>query len=99
MLEITGGSFPAGFWAVTVAWNTDVAVPNPSLTVTVTCAVPVCPAAGVITSVRFVPVPLTTSPEVGSSALDDEATLTLKLLAALSASLTLNPIGTLDAPW
>ena len=52
---------------VTVRVNTLLAVSNPSLTLSVMVAAPDCPDAGVMVTVRFAPLPLSTMAESGTT--------------------------------
>src|SRR5262245_61909042 len=61
---------------------------SPSLTVSVTVAVPDCPAAGVREMVRLDPLPLRTMPEVGSRVVFVDVTVTVRAVVDVSAAPT-----------
>ena len=86
MLEIVG----AEFTALTVTTNVSLAVSEPSLTVTVIVAEPVCPLAGVTVTVRLAPEPPRTTFAVGTSVVFDEDRVTVRLAAVVSMSPTVN---------
>ena len=78
---------------LTVSEKLLVAVNEPSLTVTVIIAVPVCPVAGVTLTVRLAPLPPNTMFALGTSVVLEELPLTVKLPDAVSASPTVNAIA------
>lgn len=65
----------------------------PSLTLTVIVAVPVLFALGVITSVRFAPVPLNWKPVIGTSVLFDDVAERVKFAVGVSRSPMRKEIG------
>src|SRR5438128_885412 len=86
----TGG----GGAGVTVKVKGLIAVLVPSLTVTVICAVPVLPAAGVTVTVRFAPLPPNTIFAFGTRVVEEELPETVRLVAGVSASPIVNGIAT-----
>src|SRR5436190_1993898 len=96
MSEMTGGELLVG---VTVRTKLSLAVSEPSLTVAVIVAEPNWLLAGVTEIVRLAPEPPKTMPLLGTSAGLDEELLRTRLEAAVSASPTVNPIGSADPPW
>jgi len=84
MALMDGGSFTA----FTVREKLLAEVREPSLTVSVMVLVPFWSAAGVSVTVRLAPLPPTTIPLLGISAVLDELPVTVKLAAAVSLSLT-----------
>ena len=78
------------FTEFTVSTNVSVPVSEPSLTVTVMVAAPFWFASGVTVTVRFAPLPPNTMLALGTSAVFDDEPLTVRLPAAVCASLTVN---------
>ena len=74
----------------TVKVKARLAVLIPSLTVTVICADPVLPDAGVTETVRFVPLPANRMFAFGTSTVEEESPDNVKLSAGVSASLMVN---------
>jgi hypothetical protein len=96
MAEIVGAVFGAA--ACTVTLKLRLAVSVPSLTVMVICAVPDCPAAGVTVTVRFAPLPPSTIFAVGTSVVEEEDLVSVRLPAAVSASPIVNGIAAVAWP-
>src|SRR5262249_40881940 len=84
--------------AVTVDWNPVLVLSRPSLTVTVTDAVPDWPATGVRVAVRLAPLPPKTMFASGSSAWFDEPPLTVRLATGVSTSPTVKLSGPTAVP-
>ena len=85
---------------LTVNENAVVAVaPSPSVTVRVMVVVPVCPAAGLIVTVRLAPDPPSTRLALGTNGRFEEVAVTVRLAVGVSASPTVNATGEAPAPW
>ena len=95
MAEIVGGVLGAG---LTVTRNEVFVVSWLSLAVSVILVVPVCPAAGVIVTVRLDPLPPKRIFAFGTSTKLVEAPITVRLLATVSASPTVNVRGPTGVP-
>src|SRR6266540_2380320 len=89
MFEIVG----AVFTALTVNTNVSLAVSAPSLTVTVMVAVPVWLAADVTVTLLLLSPPPKAMLPLGTSVGLEELPLKVRLVAGVSASLTLNGIA------
>ena len=72
--------------------------PPASVTVSVTVAVPHCPAAGVTVTVRLAPDPPRAIPAVGSRVRFEETAVTVRSAARVSASPTVKLIGPDEPP-
>src|SRR3954468_8578667 len=92
MLEIVGRAPPG----IVIAKPELAVAPPPSRTVTVITAVPVRPVAGVMLTVRLLPVPPKTMFADGTSNASEEVPLTRRVEAAVSASPIVNGIGPVD---
>ncbi len=84
---------------MTVSRKLLLALREPSLTVTVTVAVPDWLLRGVRVTVRLEPLPPKTMLLLGSSVGLEEAPETSRLAAAVSASPTVNGRAAVEAPW
>jgi hypothetical protein len=71
----------------------DCALFVPSLTVSVICAEPVCPAAGIKLTVRFAPLPPKVMFALGTTASAEETADKLRFAAAVSPSPMVNASG------
>src|SRR5436189_18377 len=96
MAEIVGAVFGAG--ALTVNVNALLVVFVPSLTVRVIVAVPVLPDAEVTVTVRFAPLPPSTMLAVGTRVVEEEALVSVRFAAAVSASPMVNGIAAVGCP-
>src|SRR6266850_2440005 len=90
-VELVNDAVPAegGF---TVSKNAALALKGPSVTVTVIVAIPVCPADGLIVTVRLDAEPPKTMLPSGTSAGLDELPLNCRFDGAISASPTVKAI-------
>jgi hypothetical protein len=95
--EMIGAVFPPTAFA-TVSVNAVALVLLPSLTVSVTVATPLCPAAGARETVRFAPLPPNAIPAAGSSVLFELPAVSVREAAEVSASPTVNAIPFTAAP-
>ena len=86
----------ASFSAVTINTNVSLAVAVPSFTVTVMVVVPFWFAAGVITSVRFVPLPPRMIFAFGTRVVFDDVAVTVRDAAGVSTSPTAKAILPVD---
>src|SRR5439155_8054216 len=93
MSEITGGEL---FMGLTVTWNAVLPVSEPSLTLTVTVAVPNWLVADVAVTVRLDPLPPKLRLLSGKRAGLDEEPETRRLSALVSASPIVKGIGPVD---
>src|SRR4051812_16912063 len=82
----------------TMSAKAELAMLVPSLAVTGTGATPIWPAAGVIATVRLLPLPPKTNAVLGTSAGLAELTDTTSEAAGVSASPTVNGIGPVETP-
>ena len=92
MSVMAGGSLTG----LTVTTNESLAVNTPSLTVTVIVVLPNRFAAGVTVTVRLAPLPPSTTFASGTRVVFDDARVTVRLPAAVSASPIVNAIGPVD---
>jgi len=76
--------------------NVVLAVRVPSLTVTVICAEPVWPAAGVTVTVRFAPLPPNVIFAFGTNVVADELPDTVRLSTEVCESPTVNASALVD---
>ena len=88
----------AVFTALTVRAKLEVAVRAPSLTVTVIVAEPLWPATGVTVTVRLAPLPPNATLAAGTKTVFEEAAETVRLVAAVSTSDTVNARALVDEP-
>ena len=93
MSDMTGGELPEG---LTVNTNVVLDASEPSLTLTVTVAVPNLSAAGVAVTVRLDPLPPKIRLLSGNRVGLDEEPVTRRLSALVSASPTVKGIGPVD---
>jgi hypothetical protein len=83
---------------VTVKLKVSLEVREPSLTVTVITALPLCPAAGVTVTVRLAPEPPKTTFEFGTRVGLEDEPLKVRLITAVSISPTVKDIGPTAVP-
>src|SRR5436190_797089 len=95
MFEIVGASFTA----LTVSTKVSLVDSEPSLTVTVMVVEPNRLAVGVTVTVRMAPLPLKTTLPFGTRAGLEEVPVTIRLVAAVSASPTVKGRGPVDEFW
>src|ERR1044071_975071 len=93
MSDMTGGELPDD---LTVRTNVVLDASEPSLTLTVTVAVPNLSAAGVAVTVRLDPLPPKSRLLSGKSVGFDDEPVTRRLSALVSASLMVKGIGSVD---